>query len=121
MRFLTPDVINGLFEVSGGLLCWANVARLVRDKRVVGVYWEVQGFFSVWGLWNLYYYPALGQWASFAGGLFLSLGNTTWTALAVYYQQLAKARPGLSTPEGKGGAHAMPLVTARKKNWSGER
>lgn len=82
---LLPDAINGAFETLGGLLCWVNVIRLLSEKRIAGVYWPVQAFFSVWGIWNLYYYPSLGQWASFLGGVFLVLGNATWTVLAAYY------------------------------------
>lgn len=77
------DVINGCFECLGGLLCWLNVVKLMRDKRVLGVYWPVQAFFAAWGWWNLYYYPSLGQWFSFFGGVILVIGNTLWVVFAV--------------------------------------
>ena len=80
---------NPKSQIIGGLLCWFNVQKLLKDKSVVGVYWPIQAFFSLWGLWNLYYYPALGQWASFVGGLFLVLGNTAWVVLAAYYSRSA--------------------------------
>jgi hypothetical protein len=83
-----PDVINGVFELVGSVMCWLNVYKIIKDKRIEGVYWSVSGFFSVWGLWNLYYYPTLGQWASFAGGIFLAAGNITWTLLAIRYSRL---------------------------------
>lgn len=79
------DLVNGVFEAAGGLMCWLNVQKIMKDKSVVGVYWPVQAFFSAWGIWNLYYYPALGQWASFWGGVFLVAGNSTWTFLAAHY------------------------------------
>ena len=79
------DWINGIFEVGGGILCFFNVAKLLRDKELKGIYWPVQAFFAAWGWWNLYYYPSLGQWASFAGGLFLVVGNTWWVVLALRY------------------------------------
>lgn len=82
-----PDLVNGMFEVIGGLMCWINVVKLHSEKRVAGVYWPVQAFFSCWGLWNLYYYPALGQWASFVGGVFLVVGNATWTIMAAWYSK----------------------------------
>lgn len=87
---MNNDIINGLFEVAGGLLCWLNVWKILKDKKVQGVFWPASAFFSVWGFWNLYYYPSLGQWVSFWGGMFLALGNTTWVALAAYYSRMAK-------------------------------
>jgi hypothetical protein len=83
----TPDVVNGSFETIGAAMCWLNVHKITKDKKVVGLYWPVQAFFSVWGVWNLYYYPSLGQWASFLGGALLVMGNTTWTLLAAYYSK----------------------------------
>lgn len=80
------DIINGSFEIVGAFLCWLNVRKLLIDKRVEGVYWPVQAFFASWGLWNLYYYPSLGQWASFWGGLMLFIGNTAWVFMAIYYK-----------------------------------
>ena len=82
---MSPDVINGLFELLGGLLCWLNVKQILKEKRVAGINIWVQAFFSAWGFWNLYYYPTLGQWYSFGGGIFLALGNTVWVWLAYKY------------------------------------
>jgi hypothetical protein len=84
------DAINGLFEVIGGVLCWINVVKLYRDKTVRGIYWPVVAFFSAWGLWNLHYYPSLGQWCSFWGGVLMTVGNVVWVILAVYYQRRGK-------------------------------
>jgi hypothetical protein len=78
-----PDLINGAFELTGGIVCWLNVLRLLKDRRIEGVDWRVSGFFSAWGIWNLFYYPSLHQWASFAGGLLLVVANTTWVVLAL--------------------------------------
>lgn len=82
---MTPDLINGLFEFVGSLMIWANVARILKDKEVKGIDWRVTGFFWVWGLWNLFYYPHLDQWWSFAGGVSIVVANTVWLALAWYY------------------------------------
>jgi hypothetical protein len=80
------DWINGAFELLGGVLCWMNARRLMRDKQVRGVHWQVTAFFSAWGFWNLFYYPALHQWISFTGGLVLVLGNTCWVVMAIHYR-----------------------------------
>lgn len=79
---MTPDVINGSFEVIGGLCLWWNVRTLWRDRLVKGVDWRVTAFFQSWGAWNLYYYPSLNQPFSFFGGLVIFAANSAWLALA---------------------------------------
>lgn len=79
------DLVNGAFELSGGLFLLMNVFRLVKDKKVAGVSIAPVVFFSLWGLWNLAYYPSLGQWASFCGGITVVIVNTLWVVLAIYY------------------------------------
>ena len=82
-----PDIVNGLFEMIGGIIIWLNIRRLIKDKEVKGVSWFVTAFFMVWGYWNLYYYPHLGQMFSFIGGLFIVFANTTWVVLFFYYER----------------------------------
>ena len=81
------DLINGTFELAGGILCWLNVLKLRTDKEVRGIHWGVQVFFAAWGWWNLYYYPSLSQWLSFTGGLILASGTTAWVVLALKYMK----------------------------------
>lgn len=77
------DLVNGLFECGGAVSCWLNALALYRSKSIKGVYWPVFGFYSLWGLWNLVYYPSLGQWLSFFAGIVLCAGNVAWTLLAL--------------------------------------
>jgi hypothetical protein len=79
------DAVNGTFEMFAGLLIWLNVWRAFKDKHVAGVSWFVQLVFTSWGVWNLYYYPYLGQIASLFGGIVLVAGNATWVSLLIYY------------------------------------
>ena len=81
------DIANGLFETAGAIVNWLNVRAIWKDKQVKGVYWPVWIFFSAWGLWNLWYYPALGQWFSWWGGIFLVTSNLMWCALAYRYRK----------------------------------
>lgn len=69
----------------GGFVILLNVRRILRDKLVRGFDWRVLGFFTLWGLWNLFYYPHLGQWLSFFGGLWIVLVNTVYLGLMIYY------------------------------------
>lgn len=82
-----PDITNGLFECLGAVAIFGHVARVLKDKAVAGVSLWSTVFFASWGFWNLYYYPHLGQWASFAGGLAIVLGNICWIAGMVYYKK----------------------------------
>jgi hypothetical protein len=74
----TPDLINGAFELAGAASLSLNVARLWRDRTIAGVHWASTVYFVGWGAWNLFYYPHLGQWASFAGGVAIMLANLVW-------------------------------------------
>ena len=95
----TNDIINGCFETIGGLLCWFNVHKLLKDRRIHGVYWPVQAFFASWGWWNVFlYYPSLDQWASFVGALILVIGNTAWVLLALKFRKANGDAPVVKLP-----------------------
>ncbi len=81
------DLTNGAFELLGGFSLWQNVRRLRRDKSIKGVDWRVTLFFTSWGLWNLYYYPHLDQWASFLGGLGIVAANAAWLYYVFKYRR----------------------------------
>lgn len=85
------DAVNACFEALAGLFIGLSVLRLHRDKLVRGVSPVAVGFFALWGCWNLYYYPSLGQWSSFAGGVLVVIANTVWVAQIVYYLLREKA------------------------------
>jgi len=77
------DIGNGLFEIIGAFFTWRNYIQLRREREIKGVYWPMLMFFTAWGFWNLFYYPSLGQWFSFAGGSALVLGNIAWVGLVI--------------------------------------
>lgn len=80
-----PDVINGAFECLGAPFIVLSILRLARDKRVAGVSWLHAAFFAAWGYWNLFYYPHLGQWFSFAGAVLIVIANSAWLAQLIWY------------------------------------
>ena len=82
-----PDLVNGLFEFFGGALNWLNVRQLLRDKKLRGVSKIPTATITAWGFWNLYYYPVLGQWLSFVGGLVIVSANFIWVVLAWKYRK----------------------------------
>lgn len=75
---MLPDLINGLFETIGGLSVWMHVFAALKAKKIVGVSRYAVAMLTLWGFWNLFYYPWLGQWWSFAGGLVIVSGNLAW-------------------------------------------
>lgn len=87
---MTPDLINGSFELLGGVLIWMNVWRMYKDQELKGVHWGPTLFFTVWGFWNLYYYPHLDQWLSFLGGIVIVAANATWISMTLYFLRKPK-------------------------------
>lgn len=81
---MTPDLINGSFELFGGICNWLNVRRYLQSRRVEGIFWPSAIFYASWGCWNLIYYPSLHQPFSFAAGIFLTSGSLTWLAFVIY-------------------------------------
>ena len=82
-----PDLINGCFELFGAPFILLSVIKLHKHKVVRGVSWLHAGFFAIWGMWNLYYYPYLNQWASFVGGIAIAITNTIWVCQLIYYKR----------------------------------
>jgi len=82
-----PDVINGLFELLGAPFILMSVLKLRKEKEVKGVSWVHVLFFTMWGFWNLYYYPFLNQWCSFFGGIAIVMANALWVGLLIYYSR----------------------------------
>jgi hypothetical protein len=75
------DAVNGGFELVGSLLVANHCRAVLRDRAVAGVSIVSTAAFTSWGLWNLLYYPALGQWLSFAGGCCMVAANAAWLSL----------------------------------------
>jgi hypothetical protein len=89
------DLINGCYELLGGIFLLHNCWNLYKDKKVSGVSIPSIVFFTSWGYWNLYYYPSLNQWWSFAGGCLIVIANTLWVTMYFYYKNLTKKQKQL--------------------------
>ena len=88
----TPDLINGSFELFAGMFVILNCWRLYNDKEVKGISVLSVMFFSLWGFWNIYYYPRLGQHLSFYAGIFVVCTETVWVSQMIYYSKFYKRR-----------------------------
>ncbi len=84
---MTPwqDIVNGAFEAAAGFAVLNHCFALHRDKAVRGLSVASTAFFTLWGLWNLYYYPHLDQFWSFAGGVFITIANAIYVGMLVHY------------------------------------
>lgn len=79
------DGINASFELLGAAFIAPSIWRAMRLKKVEGVHWLTPAFFWSWGLWNVFYYPHLGQTWSFLAGLLLMVANTLWLYAVLRY------------------------------------
>lgn len=104
------DLINGGFEFLGAPFILLSVIKLYRQKQVKGISWVHVGFFTVWGWWNLVYYPALGQWVSFAGGIAIVIVNTIWMGQLIYYSKI-KTDPTIKSNPAKEDKNTSDNVT----------
>jgi hypothetical protein len=81
------DIINGTFETLGGLAVGLSIRQLLRDRRVAGYHWGSLVYFTSWGYWNIYYYPALDQWVSAVGATMTALANTVYLGMIIYFSR----------------------------------
>jgi hypothetical protein len=89
---MNDDFINGAFQVVAAVMVLNNVRALHRDREVRGVSIASIAFFFLYGVWNLRYFPLLGQWWSFAGGVLVTLANCLCVGMMIYYTYFRNAR-----------------------------
>lgn len=90
MMEFNSDLINGLIEISSAVVSSINVYRLYKDKQVKGFSVIPVIYFTLWGLWNLYFYPANNLIWSFIGGIFIVIVNGVWICQIYYYKRKNK-------------------------------
>jgi hypothetical protein len=84
---MEPDIINTAFIAGGAVVLFINVYKLIQDKSVAGVSLIPTLFFSIWAIWNLYWFTYLDQPWSFIGACFMLVANFWWVGLALRYRQ----------------------------------
>lgn len=83
---MSPDRINAALEYLGVIFTLYNSIILVQDDgQVQGISIASTVFFTLWGCWNLYYYPYLNQKASAIAAAGLVVANSTWLILYALY------------------------------------
>lgn len=84
---MNPDAINAGFELMGVLASLLNVVALLRHREVRGCAPEAVAFFTVWGVWNIWYYTHLDQTYSAVAAGGLVIVNGAWLLLAWRYSR----------------------------------
>lgn len=82
-----PDAVNSVFEFLGTPFVLVSLIKVIRNKNSNGVSYLTLLFFSVWGYWNMFFYPHLEQWLSFTASIALALTNTAWMVAVLYYRK----------------------------------
>jgi len=88
------DVVNGCFEGLAGLMVAFSCLKTYKDKKVRGVAPVTVAFFTLWGFWNIYFYPVNGFTWSFIAGLLVVTANLTWVGMLIYYTRKEKKQDG---------------------------
>lgn len=79
------DILNGSFELFGGVFILLHCLKLIHDKKVKCVSIIAISYFAAWGFWNIYYYPFLNQWCSLIGGSGIVAMNCLYVYLLIHY------------------------------------
>lgn len=90
--FVTPDFINGCFELAGAMFILNHCRVLYNDKKVAGVSVVSVMFFVAWGFFNLFYYPSLNQFWSFWAAVIMVGCNLIWVVLLIYYRYVQDSK-----------------------------
>lgn len=104
MTPLWPDLINGSFEALAGAMVLNHCRVLYAEKMVRGVSVLSSCFFTLWGMWNLYYYPVLNQPLSFYGGMVVVAANALYVGMMVHYRSAAEKTALTTSPLAHPGA-----------------
>ena len=83
------DLTNAFFEVIGFFLICVSVRDIRKSKGYAGISLAQICFYCSWGLWNVVYYPKIGQTYSFFAGILVLIANATWVAHAIYYGKIS--------------------------------
>jgi hypothetical protein len=81
------DIVNGCYEGLAGLFILNHCRLVLKERDAKGISVVSLVFFSTWGVWNLYYYPSLGQWMSFYGGLSIVSANILYVLLVLKFRK----------------------------------
>lgn len=87
------DFINACIEFAAAFFILFSVRKLHTDKLVRGVSWVQIAFFTWLGVWNLFYFQAIGSPWSFWAGVVILAVNATYLGMILFYLWAEKHTP----------------------------
>jgi uncharacterized membrane protein YqaE (UPF0057 family) len=75
-----------MFEAVGAILLLLNCRRLYIDKETKGISFAPFAFYTAWGFWNLFFYPAVGACWSMVGGIAVVTVNAAYCGMVLHYK-----------------------------------
>lgn len=82
---INHDAVNAIFECFGTLFILISARKCYINKSADGISWTMTAFFFVWGIWNIAFYPAIGQMFSFYAAIVMAIANFIYTSILIYY------------------------------------
>jgi hypothetical protein len=80
------DAVNGFFELVSAFMVYLHIRVIKKDKEVKGMSIVPIVFFTVWGFWNIFFYPYNGLYLSAIAGAVLALVNSYYFYLIMKYK-----------------------------------
>lgn len=84
------DTVNALWELAATGFVLLNVARTHKAGGTAGVSRWNQLYFTLWGVWNLVFYPFNDHWMSAAAGACVAAANALWLAQCLFWDRKEK-------------------------------
>ncbi len=84
-KILNPDNINAFFIYGGSFFILMNCIELYRAKLLSGVSLFSLFFYTVWGMFNAYYYADLGKIQPMLAEVAISVLNIMYFIMALKF------------------------------------
>ena len=82
---INVDYVNAFFEGVGALTILDNCRVALKDKKIYGISWKPIAFYTLWGFWNIYFYPSVNAMWSFYAGIAVVTSNIIWLIFIIKY------------------------------------
>ena len=84
---ITQDLINALFGVFASVLSYQNVREAKEHNEIKGMHWYSTSFFTLWAIYQLYFYYMLGLYWSMLGSVCIIAIDVYWLYLFWSFRQ----------------------------------